>query len=141
MASPGPVTLWIAQLKTGERDATQPLWQHYFHQLVVRARHKLAGLPRRAADEEDVALSAFASFCRAAAQGRFPDLHDRDDLWRLLVASVWAVTLPSPCPGPSPLVAWSADHATARAHRCHVVMVKGLESMAGRPPPTEACSV
>jgi DNA-directed RNA polymerase specialized sigma24 family protein len=37
------------------------------------------------ADEEDVALSAFASFCRAAAQGRFPRLDDRDDLWQVLM--------------------------------------------------------
>src|SRR5262249_28287645 len=36
-------------------------------------------------DEEDVALSAFASFCRGAEAGRFPQLSDRDDLWRLLV--------------------------------------------------------
>ena len=36
------------------------------------------------ADEEDVALSAFDSFCRGAEQGRFPKLSDRDDLWRLL---------------------------------------------------------
>jgi DNA-directed RNA polymerase specialized sigma24 family protein len=85
MSSPGSVTLWIAQLKTGQRHAAQPLWQNYFHQLIDRARRKLAGLPRRAADEEDVALSAFDSFCRAAEAGRFPDLHDRDDLWQLLV--------------------------------------------------------
>jgi DNA-directed RNA polymerase specialized sigma24 family protein len=32
-----------------------------------------------------VALSAFDSFYRAAARGRFPRLEDRDDLWRLLV--------------------------------------------------------
>ena len=32
-----------------------------------------------------MALSAFDSFCRSAGQGRFPDLSDRDDLWRLLV--------------------------------------------------------
>jgi DNA-directed RNA polymerase specialized sigma24 family protein len=37
------------------------------------------------ADEEDVALSAFASFCSAAAAGRFPDLADHDALWRLLI--------------------------------------------------------
>src|SRR5262249_11217855 len=43
---------------------------------------KLVGL---AADEEDVALSAFDSFCRAAEQGRFPRLADRNGLWRLLV--------------------------------------------------------
>jgi DNA-directed RNA polymerase specialized sigma24 family protein len=32
-----------------------------------------------------VALSAFDTFCRGAAQGRFPQLADRHDLWRLLV--------------------------------------------------------
>jgi DNA-directed RNA polymerase specialized sigma24 family protein len=37
------------------------------------------------ADEEDVALSAFDSFCRGAEKGRFPRLEDRDDLWQLLV--------------------------------------------------------
>jgi DNA-directed RNA polymerase specialized sigma24 family protein len=37
------------------------------------------------ADEEDVALSAFDSFCRGAERGRFPRLDDRGDLWQLLV--------------------------------------------------------
>ncbi len=32
-----------------------------------------------------MALSAFDSFCRRAAQGRFPDLRDRHGLWALLV--------------------------------------------------------
>ncbi len=32
-----------------------------------------------------MALSAFASFCQAAEQQRFPQLANRDDLWRLLV--------------------------------------------------------
>jgi DNA-directed RNA polymerase specialized sigma24 family protein len=85
MSSPGSVTRWIAQLKAGERDAVQPLWQNYCRRLTARARRRLAGVPRRAADEEDVALSAFDSFCRAAEQGRFPQLHDRDDLWQLLL--------------------------------------------------------
>lgn len=40
--------------------------------------------PRAAADEEDVALSAFDSFCRGAEAGRFPRLDDRDDLWHVL---------------------------------------------------------
>jgi DNA-directed RNA polymerase specialized sigma24 family protein len=79
------VSYWIDQLKAGDQAAAQPLWEGYFQQLVMRTRQKLAGMPRRVADEEDVALSAFASFCRAAAQGRFPQLHDRDDLWQLLI--------------------------------------------------------
>jgi DNA-directed RNA polymerase specialized sigma24 family protein len=85
MSSPGSVTCWIQQLKAGERAATQPLWETYFQRLVAHARRQLAGLPRRAADEEDVALSAFDSFCRAAEQGRFSQLHDRHDLWQLLL--------------------------------------------------------
>jgi DNA-directed RNA polymerase specialized sigma24 family protein len=84
MSSPGSVTLWIAQLKAGAGDAAGPIWEKYFHRLVALARDRLAGVPRRAADEEDVALSAFDSFCRAAERGRFADLYDRDDLWQLL---------------------------------------------------------
>jgi len=84
MSSPGSVTLWIDQLKAGAGGAAGPLWEKYFPRLVCRARGRLAGVPRRAADEEDVALSAFDSFCRAAECGRFADLCDRDDLWQLL---------------------------------------------------------
>ncbi|MCI0460437.1 MAG: ECF-type sigma factor [Gemmataceae bacterium] len=85
MSGTGSVSHWIAQLKAGEHAAAQPLWEAYYRQLVERARHKLHGTPRRAADEEDVVLSAFDSFCRAAAQGRFPRLEDRHDLWQVLV--------------------------------------------------------
>jgi DNA-directed RNA polymerase specialized sigma24 family protein len=85
MASEGSVTHWIGQLQAGDAAAAQPLWERYFQQLVHLARRKLRGLQRRAADEEDVALSAFDSFCRAAEARRFPALTDRDGLWRLLV--------------------------------------------------------
>src|SRR5262249_60952286 len=85
MAAEGSVSNWIDQLKAGDRAATQQLWGRYFQRLVSLARAKLQGAPRRAADEEDVALSAFHSFCRAAELGRFPRLLDRDSLWRLLV--------------------------------------------------------
>ena len=85
MQSMGSVTHWLDQLQAGDRTAAQRLWDSYFQRLVALARAKLQGVPRRAADEEDVALSAFDSFCRAAQLGRFPDLHDRNNLWRLLV--------------------------------------------------------
>jgi DNA-directed RNA polymerase specialized sigma24 family protein len=85
MSSAASVTTWVEQLRAGNRAAAQRLWERYFPRLVGLARRKLQGLPRRAADEEDVALSALASFCRGAEQGRFPRLEDRDDLWALLV--------------------------------------------------------
>ncbi len=85
MSDAGSVTTWLAQLQAGNHDAAQQLWERYFPQLVRLARAKLQSLPSRDSDEEDVALSAFASFCRGAEQQRFPLLRDRDNLWPLLV--------------------------------------------------------
>jgi DNA-directed RNA polymerase specialized sigma24 family protein len=79
------VTFWLRQLEAGDPAAAQPLWERYFAELVRLARARLRGSRRRLADEEDVALSAFDSFCRGAAQGRFPRLSDRNNLWGLLV--------------------------------------------------------
>ncbi len=85
MAVKGSITRWIDLLKVGDALAAQKLWERYFQRLVWLARQKLQGNRPRAADEEDVALSAFDSFCRGAETGRFPELMDRDGLWRLLV--------------------------------------------------------
>jgi DNA-directed RNA polymerase specialized sigma24 family protein len=85
VADGGSMTPWLALLKAGEPDAPQALWQAHFARLVVLARCRLQCTPRRAADEEDVALSAFDSFCRGAEAGRFPRLDDRAGLWQVLV--------------------------------------------------------
>src|SRR5262249_26224538 len=54
-------------------------------QLIGLARQKLQSTRRHEADEEDVVQNAFHSFFRGVADGRFPQLDDRDNLWRLLV--------------------------------------------------------
>jgi hypothetical protein len=79
-----PVTLWISQLKEGRRAAVGQLLRRYFGRLVQLARARLRALPGLAAHDEDVALSAFKSLCLGAERGRFPQLDDRADLWRLL---------------------------------------------------------
>src|SRR4029077_9358130 len=79
------VTHWIRALKRGDQSAAQGLWEAYFRRLVGLAHARLRDTSRRVADEEDVALSAFDSFCRGAQAGRFPRLDDRNDLWQILV--------------------------------------------------------
>ena len=79
------VTLWITDLAQGDARAAQRIWDRYCERLVELARKKLGERHRRAADEEDVAISAFASFCRGIRRGRFPNLRDRHELWNLLV--------------------------------------------------------
>jgi DNA-directed RNA polymerase specialized sigma24 family protein len=87
MSPADSVTAWLSRLKEGDQDAAERLWRRYFGKLVELARARLASC-RTARDEEDVALSAFASFCRAAAAGRFPRLDDQNDLWRILLVIV-----------------------------------------------------
>jgi len=79
------VTRWIAGLKQGDEAAAQRLWERYFDRLLAVARRKLAGRPLRVADEEDVAASVFETLFRRSAEGRFPDLNDRLELWGLLI--------------------------------------------------------
>jgi DNA-directed RNA polymerase specialized sigma24 family protein len=83
----GSITHWLGDLRGGDLAAAQPLWERYFGKLVVLARAKLERQrhPRGAADEEDAALSAFNSFCVGVAEGKFPQLADREDLWRILM--------------------------------------------------------
>ena len=83
----GSITRWILDVKGGDLSAAQPLWERYFARMVNLARSRLRASGRRDAgsDEEDLALSAFDSFCAGLARGQFPQLADRDDLWRLLV--------------------------------------------------------
>jgi len=78
------VTCWLDGVKLGDGDQIQRLWDRYFERLVRLAGSRLPGHSRRAFDEEDVALSAFQSFCDGITRGQFPHLAGRDDLWRLL---------------------------------------------------------
>ena len=79
------VSHWIDQAKEGDSVAAHQLWRHYFDRLVRSVRQNLRGQNRGMSDEEDIVVSVFESFYRAAENGRFPELSGRDDLWRLLL--------------------------------------------------------
>jgi DNA-directed RNA polymerase specialized sigma24 family protein len=77
----------VLDLRSGDAAAATLLWERYFTLLVQVAKKRLArtGSTGADADEEDAALSAFVSFCAGAGDGRFLELSDREELWRLLV--------------------------------------------------------
>ncbi|MDG2222698.1 MAG: ECF-type sigma factor [Rubripirellula sp.] len=79
------VSHWIHLVKAGDSVAANRIWQHYFDRLTRLVRARMYGQNRAVSDEEDIVLSVFESFYAAAENGRFPDLSDRDDLWRLLL--------------------------------------------------------
>jgi DNA-directed RNA polymerase specialized sigma24 family protein len=84
MESERSISHWLDRVREGDPRGAHELWERYYAHMVRLARARLGGVPA-VDDAEDVALSAFASFCRRAGDGQFPVLADRDDLWRLLV--------------------------------------------------------
>ena len=83
--STGSVTQLLQDLKDGDEQSAQLLWERYFDRLTLLARKRIGNITRLATDGEDVALSAFQSLCTGVGDGRFADLADRESLWKLLV--------------------------------------------------------
>ena len=85
VSSSGSVTRLIKRVKEGDRAAAEELLARYIRRLIGLARAKLRGKRLGVADEEDVVNSALAGFFLGAERGQYTQLHDRDDLWHLLV--------------------------------------------------------
>lgn len=85
-AGDASVTKWLRELEAGQDGAAERLWDVFFQRLVLLVQKKLCNRPQAIGDAEDIALSAFASFCRGLQNQRFPELTDRHGLWRLLVS-------------------------------------------------------
>ncbi|MEL6896406.1 MAG: ECF-type sigma factor [Planctomycetota bacterium] len=79
------VTLWVRAMEDGDDAAATRLFGYCFPRLLRFARSRLPDRFRRSLDEEDVALSAFHSFCTAAAAGGLGTIENRDSLWKLLM--------------------------------------------------------
>ena len=86
MARDDDITAWLGKLSNGDDEAARAIWHRYFEKLVRLADKHLGRMVRRSTSEEDVALSAMNSFFEGARENQFPELHDRDNLWRILVA-------------------------------------------------------
>lgn len=75
----------LEDVRAGDEQATERLWEDYFQRLVRIAAKKLPHNLRRVGDEEDIALSAFHSFIAGVRRDQFPDLSGPDNLWGLLI--------------------------------------------------------
>ncbi len=81
MGSSEKISVLIDLAKRGDDDAATSLWEAYFPRLQYFAATRLRN---NLDDADDVTLSVFKSFFLAAQDGRFPNLANRNDLWRLL---------------------------------------------------------
>lgn len=76
------VTRWIGEFRDGDDSAANLLWGFLRSRLISLASGK-AGFTTLY-DEEDIAISAFATLCDGLKDGRYDNVGDRDSLWSLL---------------------------------------------------------
>ena len=80
----GSVTNCMNQLRDGNHDAANELWQRFYSRLVRLAHNRMNAKFRRVTSGEDVAAIAIAECFKSLEEGRFPELTDREDLWSRL---------------------------------------------------------
>jgi RNA polymerase sigma factor (sigma-70 family) len=87
-ASPGSVTRCIQQLKAGDVDAFEKIWEHYFEELLEVARGVMRQRKRWSIiDEDDIVQNALLSVCQGLPKNKsFEKVTSRESLWPILVA-------------------------------------------------------
>jgi DNA-directed RNA polymerase specialized sigma24 family protein len=80
------ISVWLSGLKAGELAAAERLWRRYADRLLDVARKNLRDAPKVGGDEHDIAQSVFRNICSGAAEGRFGEVRNRDELWWLLLS-------------------------------------------------------
>ncbi len=87
-APPGSVTRCIQQLKAGDVDAFQKIWDHYFEELLEVARGVMRQRKRWSiVDEDDIVQNALLSVCQGIPKNKsYEKVTSRESLWPILVA-------------------------------------------------------
>lgn len=78
------LTIFFEQLRQGDQDAAERLWECCAPRILAVARKTLAYRAQRISDHDDVAQSVFVSLWTQATKGNFSEDFHRENLWRLL---------------------------------------------------------
>ena len=62
----------------------EQLWDAFYPRMKLAVLGRVRAIRRPVADESGIALSAFNSFIQHARNGKFPNLVDPDEMWRLV---------------------------------------------------------
>lgn len=83
-AGTGSITDFLGGMLEGDEESTRKLWARCFAMIARVAQSQMSGVKKRIADEEDIAACVFESLYFGAVKGKFPDLSNRENLWRLV---------------------------------------------------------
>jgi RNA polymerase sigma factor (sigma-70 family) len=71
-------------MRSGDSEAARRIWERYSPRLSALARQRLPEPLHCVVDGDDIANGVFLDLIEGLQEGRFSDLHDRDDLWAFL---------------------------------------------------------
>jgi len=79
------VTRCLHELREGDESAATRLWK-FLNRRLLQLSRKAVDRTHRATgyDEHDVAQSAFIALCTAVQSGRYKNVSDRSEIWKLL---------------------------------------------------------
>ncbi len=72
-------------MRQGDTNAISQLVSRYFGKISAFAESKLRRGVHITDDGEDIAITVLQTITECTAQGRYPDLQDRNDLWLLMI--------------------------------------------------------
>lgn len=81
----GSVTGAIRAMQTGDDKGADFLWSRFSTRLEELVRSRLHPTQRHVADEEDVVLESLTELFRGLLNGKFTEVSNRSEFWRLLV--------------------------------------------------------
>ncbi|MEZ6058763.1 MAG: ECF-type sigma factor [Planctomycetaceae bacterium] len=81
----GSVTFNIRMMRKGDKSSADFLWARFSRRLELLVKTRLHPRHRHVSDEEDVVLESLTELFRGLLDGKYSELFDRNDFWRLLV--------------------------------------------------------
>jgi len=83
-SQPGSVTRAIKDLAEQDETAAELIWGHFFKRLSQFAKSRIYPRHYRLFDEHDITSEAFFALFDGVRCGRFQQIKNRDELWKLL---------------------------------------------------------
>ena len=86
MSSQGSISIVLDQLRSDDVTAVDKIFYRFFDRLKSVARKRISVRDRKVVDDEDLALWAIYTFQRCIRDGLYPQVRDRNDVWKFLVS-------------------------------------------------------
>ena len=79
------ITIWLERMDAQPEESRHAIWEAFYKRVIPYVRKRLDTLPKRVADEEDIASAAMNSLFKILDAKKYPNLSDGSALWGMLL--------------------------------------------------------